>query len=139
MRALLRVPKPRGSRLGASHTSWLLLVACSLLVPAGCSRFSARPKIPATTGTPATSAGVVMESARQIPVLYDVDVLVVGGTSGAVTAAVAAAQDGATVFLAAPRPYLGDDICGTYRLWLEPGEEPMAPLARILFAEPDSR
>ena len=60
----------------------------------------------------------------------------VGGTSGAVTAAVAAAQNGATVFLAAPRPYLGEDICGTYRLWLEPGEEPASPLARIMFAEP---
>jgi flavin-dependent dehydrogenase len=79
---------------------------------------------------------VVTESARQIPVLYDVDVLVVGGTSGSVTAAVAAAQNGATVFLAAPRPYLGDDVCGSYRLWLEPGEEPRSPLARIMFAEP---
>jgi flavin-dependent dehydrogenase len=78
----------------------------------------------------------VTESPRQIPILYDVDVLVVGGTSGAVTAAVAAAQNGATVFLAAPRPYLGEDICGTYRLWLEPGEEPRSPLARIMFAEP---
>ena len=86
--------------------------------------------------TPAAAARVVMESARQIPVLHEVDVLVVGGSSGAVTAAVAAAQDGATVFLAAPRPYLGDDICGTYRLWLEPGEEPMSPLARLMFAEP---
>jgi hypothetical protein len=79
---------------------------------------------------------VVTESARQIPVLYDVDVLVVGGTSGAVTAAVAGAENGATVFLAAPRPYLGEDLCGTYRLWLEPGEEPRSPLARAMFAEP---
>jgi flavin-dependent dehydrogenase len=78
----------------------------------------------------------VVESARQVPVLYDVDVLVVGGTSGAVTAAVAAAQNGAKVFLAAPRPYLGEDICGTYRLWLEPDEEPMSPLAKVMFAEP---
>jgi len=87
-------------------------------------------------GAGATADTFVAESARQIPVLYDVDVLVVGGTSGAVTAAVAAAHDGATVFLAAPRPYLGEDLCGTYRLWLEPGEEPMSPLARIMFAEP---
>ncbi|OHB64905.1 MAG: hypothetical protein A2Y76_12805 [Planctomycetes bacterium RBG_13_60_9] len=79
---------------------------------------------------------VVTESARQIPILYDVDVVVVGGTSGAVTAAVAAAEAGAKVFLAAPRPYLGDDICGTYRLWLEPDEEPMSPLAKVMFAEP---
>lgn len=79
----------------------------------------------------------VMQSAREIPVLYDVDVVVVGGTSGAVTAAVAAAQEGASVFLAAPRTYLGEDICGTYRLWLEPNEEPASALARAVFAEPD--
>jgi len=80
----------------------------------------------------------VLESARQIPVLYDVDIVVVGGTSGAVAAAVAAAADGATVFLAAPRPYLGEDICGAYRLWLEPGEEPASPLAKAMFAEPQA-
>ena len=64
----------------------------------------------------------VNESERDIPVAYDVDVVVVGGTSGGVAAAVEAARNGATVFLAAQRPYLGADICGTYRLWLEPGE-----------------
>ncbi|MHC4508700.1 MAG: FAD-dependent oxidoreductase, partial [Planctomycetota bacterium] len=71
-----------------------------------------------------------------IPVAYDVDVVVVGGTSGGVAAAVAAAQQGASVFLAARRPYLGEDICGTYRLWLEPGEVPVLPLAKKVFAEP---
>lgn len=78
------------------------------------------------------------ESARDIPVAYDVDVVVVGGTSGGVAAAVEAAQNGATVFLAAQRPYLGADLCGTYRLWLEPGEEPASPLARNLFAQSPS-
>ncbi|MFO7976871.1 MAG: FAD-dependent oxidoreductase [Candidatus Hydrogenedentota bacterium] len=63
-------------------------------------------------------------------------VVVVGGSTGAVTAAVEAAEDGARVFLAAPRPYLGEDICGTYRLWLEPGEEPESELAKAMFAEP---
>lgn len=77
----------------------------------------------------------VAESSRQIPVLHDVDVVVIGGSSGAVAAAVAAAENGARVFLAAPRPYLGEDICGTYRLWLEPDEEPMSPLAAAVFAE----
>jgi flavin-dependent dehydrogenase len=81
---------------------------------------------------------VVAESAREIPVLYDVDVVVVGGGAGAVSAAVAAAENGARVFLAAPRPYLGEDLCGTYRLWLEPDEEPMSPLAAALSAEPDA-
>ena len=78
----------------------------------------------------------VNESARSIPVAYDIDVVVVGGTSGGVAAAVAAAEQGAKVFLAAERPYLGEDLCGAYRLWLEPGEEPDSPLAEELFAEP---
>jgi hypothetical protein len=78
----------------------------------------------------------VNESARNIPVAYDVDVVVIGGTSGGVSAAVAAAEHGARVFLAAERPYLGEDICGTYRLWLKPGEVPSLPLARKVFAEP---
>ena len=73
------------------------------------------------------------ESARQIPIAYDVDVVVVGGTSGGVAAAVAAAEQGAKVFLAAGRPYLGEDICATYRLWLEPDEEPSDPLAKEIF------
>lgn len=64
-------------------------------------------------------AGVVTESAREIPLTYDVDVVVVGGSSGGVAAAVAAAKGGAKVFLAAPRPYLGEDMCATYRLWLD--------------------
>ncbi len=86
--------------------------------------------------SPAAHSSTVNESAREIPVAYDVDVLVVGGTSGGVAAAVEAAQQGASVFLAAQRPYLGQDICGTYRLWLEPGEAPTMPLAKKVFAEP---
>jgi ribulose 1,5-bisphosphate synthetase/thiazole synthase len=78
----------------------------------------------------------VTESARDIPVAYDVDVVVVGGSTGGVVAAVEAARKGATVFLATSRPYLGEDVCGTYRLWLEPGEEPESPLAKKIFAEP---
>jgi flavin-dependent dehydrogenase len=59
------------------------------------------------------------QSERSIPVAYDVDVVIVGGTSAAVAAATGAAKKGASVFLAAPQPYLGEDICGTYRLWAE--------------------
>lgn len=78
----------------------------------------------------------VNESARNIPVAYDVDIVVVGGSSGGVAAAVEAARNGADIFLAAPRPYLGEDLCATYRLWLKPGEEPSSQLAKDLFAEP---
>ncbi len=79
---------------------------------------------------------VVQESARQIPVAYEVDVVVVGGSTGAVAAAVEAAKAGAKVFLAAPRPYLGDDMTATLRLWLEEGENPDSPLAKAIFHDP---
>ncbi|MBM3858028.1 MAG: FAD-dependent oxidoreductase [Verrucomicrobia bacterium] len=74
-----------------------------------------------------------IEPAGKIPVLKQVDVVVVGGASGGVEAALAAAKNGASVFLVAPRPYLGEDICATYRLWLEPGETPTTDLAREVF------
>ncbi|NQT36543.1 MAG: FAD-dependent oxidoreductase, partial [Planctomycetes bacterium] len=80
-------------------------------------------------------AAEVNESARRLPVAYEVDVVVLGGGTGAVAAAVAAAEQGAKVFLAAPRPYLGDDMTATLRLWLEEGEQPVSPLARQIFAD----
>lgn len=81
-------------------------------------------------------APVVQESARSLPVAHEVDVVVVGGSTGAVAAAVEAAKTGAKVFLAAPRPYLGDDMTATLRLWLEEGETPSAPLAKQIFDDP---
>jgi len=82
---------------------------------------------------------VVRQTARGIPVAYEVDVAVVGGSTGAVAAAVAAAKAGARVFLAAPYPYLGDDIAGTLKLWLEEGEEPADPLAEAIYNDPQVR
>ncbi len=86
------------------------------------------------TAVAAAAPRTVRESARSIPVAASVDVAVVGGSTGAVAAAVAAAQTGASVFLAAPRPYLGDDMTATLRLWLEPGETPTSPLAKTIFS-----
>jgi glycine/D-amino acid oxidase-like deaminating enzyme len=80
-------------------------------------------------GAPAT----VYESARDIPLAYDVDVVVVGGGVGAVSAAAAAADAGAEVFLAAPRTYLGEDVAGTLRMWVSPDAELDSPLAQRLF------
>ena len=82
-----------------------------------------------------SKAQYVSESARDIPLAYDVDVIIIGGTSRAVAAAQAAAKNGASVFLAAPRPYLGEDICGPYRLWLEDGEIPKSDLAKAMYSE----
>ena len=81
------------------------------------------------------SAATVIETAREIPLAYDVDVVVVGGTTRGVAAAEEAAKQGAKVFLAAPRPYLGEDLCATYRLWLEEGEVPKSSLALAMFSE----
>lgn len=91
-----------------------------------------------TGAKPLTADGMasVREPATTIPVLHEVDMVVVGGSSGAVEAAVAAAEAGAKVFLAAPRPYLGEDICASRRLWLEPGEQPLTALAHQVFEAP---
>ncbi|TVS18449.1 MAG: FAD-dependent oxidoreductase, partial [Planctomycetaceae bacterium] len=87
---------------------------------------------------PALGGEAVHQSARQIPVAYDVDVVVVGGSTGAVSAAVTAAERGARVFLAAPYPYLGEDMTATLRLWLE-DQQPHGPLAEALYHDPASR
>lgn len=79
----------------------------------------------------------IAQPAGTLPVLQDVDVVVVGGGSGGVAAAIAAANKGAKVFVAAPRPYLGEDICATSRLWLEPGETPETELAKEVFRAPE--
>ncbi len=89
---------------------------------------------PATPG----AADAVRESARALPLAYDVDVAVVGGGSAAVAAAAAAARAGARVFLAAPRLYLGEDLCAPFRLWLGPGEQPRSNLEKDLFADPET-
>ena len=69
-------------------------------------------------------AGLILNAfAGGLPVVQDVDVVVAGGSSAAVAAAVAAKQAGATVFLAAPRPYLGEDLAGTLHLARVPGDD----------------
>ena len=89
-----------------------------------------------TTTLSAAEPLAVNESAREIPVAYEVDVVVVGGGTGAVQSAVTAAEAGASVFLAAPYPYLGDDMTATLRLWLEEGEVPESALAQRIFTDP---
>ena len=70
---------------------------------------------------------------RDVSILAETDVVVAGGSSAAVAAACAAADAGARVMLLAPRPYVGDDLCGRQTLWLEPGETPVSELAQALF------
>ena len=77
----------------------------------------------------AADAGTVVESAREIPVAAEVDVLVVGGTAAGVSAATAAAKCRTSVFLAAGFPYLGEDIAGTLELECSGGAD-ATPLER---------
>lgn len=71
--------------------------------------------------------------AAEIPVVRTADVVVVGGSTAAVSAAIAAKEAGAEVFLIAPRPYLGEDVAGTLRVVHDPGDDARAPLFRALF------
>jgi hypothetical protein len=88
----------------------------------------------------ALQAAVITESTRNIPVIHDVDVVVVGGSSAGVAAACAAHDAGATVFLAAEQMYLGDDVAGTLRLALNAGENPCShPLAAKIWGEGGDR
>jgi flavin-dependent dehydrogenase len=75
------------------------------------------------------------QSERKIPVAYNVDVVVIGGSLAAVAAATDAAQNGAKVFLVAQEPYLGEDICGTYRLWTSDQSILNTELGKKIFGE----
>jgi NADPH-dependent 2,4-dienoyl-CoA reductase/sulfur reductase-like enzyme len=80
------------------------------------------------------AAQTVRESARRIPVVAAVDVVVVGGTIAGVAAATEAARAGRSVYLVAPRPHLGEDLADGMRLWLDAGEKPTGTLTEKIFS-----
>ena len=84
--------------------------------------------------TSPTSQKFCYQSGRKIPVVYQVDVVIVGGSTAGVAAAVKAAQSGASVFLAAQEPYLGEDLCATYRYWRD-DQNFKSELEQLIFAE----
>ncbi|MCK3683966.1 FAD-dependent oxidoreductase [Maribellus sp. YY47] len=73
------------------------------------------------------------QSARKIPVAYNVDVVVIGGSLAAVAAAVEAKKSGSNVFLVAMEPYLGEDVCGTSRLWTNDASIYNTELGKTIF------
>lgn len=75
------------------------------------------------------------ESARDIPLLDQVDIVVAGGSARAVATAVAAARTGCRVFLIGYMPYLGDEICGSLLYDTDKEEIPRTALAHKLFDE----
>jgi len=83
---------------------------------------------------PAVSFESAYQSPRQIPVVQEVDLVIVGSNLGAVAAAVEAAKEGVNVLLVGSRPYLGEDICATMRLWLDEEEILHGELTRQIFS-----
>ena len=75
--------------------------------------------------------GVVESVGAVVP--QEVDVVVAGGTVAGVRAALKAAATGKRVFVAAPRPYLGEDRAGTYQVEKTAADDPADPLVRAMF------
>lgn len=73
---------------------------------------------------------------QNIPVLRHVDVLILGGSSAGIAAALAAAKAGASAMVVAPRAFLGEDIAACYRFWQTPREgEQVTGLTRAVFGD----
>jgi len=73
-----------------------------------------------------------------LPLIAEVDLLILGGTSGAVACALATAGAGRSVYLAGPHAYLGEDIAARFDYWPEATDTFTGALApRIFPAGPD--
>ncbi|MGF1586328.1 MAG: FAD-dependent oxidoreductase, partial [Bacteroidales bacterium] len=79
-----------------------------------------------------------LQPAASIPVIAEADVLVAGGSTGGIASAVSASRSGASVFLVGSLPYLGEDICGTYKYLFEKQEDPKSELGKKIFASDDN-
>ena len=58
-------------------------------------------------------------SQQRIPVIASVDVLVIGSSTGAVTAALGACESGSRAYVVSDRSYFGEEVAGTLELWRE--------------------
>ena len=79
------------------------------------------------------SSDRIVDGETSLPLAYDVDVLVAGGSLAGVEAACVASDKGASVLVIESRPYLGYDICANQKLWLEQGETPQTDITRWIF------
>ncbi|WP_175631944.1 FAD-dependent oxidoreductase [Virgibacillus siamensis] len=62
---------------------------------------------------------IVSTGNRDLPVLYDVDFVIVGGSFAGVSAAIKLAQSGKRVAIIESRTYLGREVTATLRPWLD--------------------
>jgi flavin-dependent dehydrogenase len=77
-------------------------------------------------------------STRELPVIQEADLIVAGATLGSISAAVKAAKMGAKVFVISYMPYMGEDICGTYKYLFEE-QSGTHPLLNKLFPQGKKR
>lgn len=70
-------------------------------------------------------------SPLRVPVLATVDVAVIGATTGAVAAALAAREAGASVIAISDRSYFGEEVAGSLELWrgIESGDPLLKSMA----------
>ncbi len=91
----------------------------------------------ATLQTVVPDTGFCHETQRKIPVIAEADLVIAGGSTRAIAAAVAAAKAGCSVYLIGYMPYFGDDICGSYLFERKEGEMLRTALSRRLFPGKD--
>jgi hypothetical protein len=88
----------------------------------------------------ATSAAehFVQVQERSIPVVGNVDVLVIGGDTVSVITAVESSRKGAKTLLLTPFSYLGEDLTGTLKIWVDREEKNSVqdPLLKALYNDP---
>ncbi|WOO40089.1 FAD-dependent oxidoreductase [Rubellicoccus peritrichatus] len=53
----------------------------------------------------------------ELPIVADVDIVIIGATAAAVSTALSAHRHDASVYVISSRPYFGEDICAAYRFW----------------------
>lgn len=75
----------------------------------------------------------VFQSERKIPIVKTVDVLIIGGTVPAVSAAINAAKNKTSVFLVASYSYLGEDMCAPLRMERDPSQKPITEIEKQIF------
>lgn len=78
----------------------------------------------------------LIDGERTIAISYDVDVLVLGGTTSAVAAAEESAKVGAKTMLLTDCNYLGEDLTATLRLWRPDASKLDDPLVQALYNDP---
>src|SRR5947209_2092840 len=70
---------------------------------------------------PMTTTPSVTTDPHPLPVLFDVDVAVLGGALAGIAAALACSRQGQRVVVVESRTYLGREITATLQPWIGPG------------------